>query len=527
MVVLGIVAQAIRWLGGAQLWLDEQMIARNIRDRDFGGLAAALDYNQSAPIGWLWAQRLVVVLFGTDERTLRLLPFLFAAGSLVLAWLICRRYLGVAGTCGVVALFAVNPAVLRYSTEVKQYSADVFFVLLLIGVALWAVRTPLIARRFLIWWATAALACLFSMGAILATPGLAILLVGAAWWRGRWWSAVRAGLPAVIWLLTFVVHYWLSLRHVLANDYMTQFWAGRGFPPEDAGGRGTVAWVVRRLEVLGVDPLGLDAAGLGRDWLIFACVVFWTMTALGVAVAMSRRPPMGLLLAVPTASAFVLAILWISPLYMRLAMWMMPALFLSVGFAVDAAARAAIRPLRRGASTEPTSRGRPGWLRWTAAGAGALAVLIVMVPYGPVVATRFRPAAPIPFDYRASTAWLQAQHRSGDLTIGIHGSHDAIGWYDPDNLLNPAQWVVVPGPDEGCDQDNLRQRLAGFDRVLVYGELRGKEAMLTGEALSTILADHAESVQEGEFGPRGMVQIVVLRPDPAPATDGGPCLVFR
>jgi hypothetical protein len=150
-----------------------------------------------------------------------------------------------------------------------------------------------------------------------------------------------------------------------------------------------------------------------------------------------------------------------------------------------------------------------------------------MVPIGPMVAAMLRSAEPIPFDYRASTEWLQERHRPGDLTIGLYGSHNAIGWYDPDDLLGPVEWVRVAGPDEACDPDVLRQRMAGFDRVLVYGDRRGRQAEQTSEALTAVLADHAESVEVGDFGRRGMVQVVVLRPDPAPAPDTGPCLILR
>ena len=144
-------------------------------------------------------------------------------------------------------------------------------------------------------------------------------------------------------------------------------------------------------------------------------------------------------------------------------------------------------------------------------------VSTAMVSFGPVVAAMFRAAEPIPFDYRASTQWLQERHRPGDLTIVLYETRNAIGWYDPDDRLGPVEWIAVPDPDEACDPDVLRQRMAGFDRVLVYGDRRGREAEQSSEALAAILADHAESVEVGDFGWRGIVQVVVLRTDPGPA----------
>src|ERR1700754_417227 len=128
-LVFGVVLFVRRYAGHAPLWLDEQMIARNIRDRGFAELAGALDNNQSAPIGWLYAQRALVSLFGTDEYVLRLLPLLAALGTLVLAWLAGRRWLGPVGAIVLVSLVATSAAAIRYAAEVKQYSGDLFWTM--------------------------------------------------------------------------------------------------------------------------------------------------------------------------------------------------------------------------------------------------------------------------------------------------------------------------------------------------------------------------------------------------------------
>src|ERR1044072_2679699 len=75
-LALGVVLFVRRYAQHAPLWLDEQMIARNLRDRDFGGLVGELGNNQSAPLGWLWTQRALISLFGTDQYVLRMFPFL-------------------------------------------------------------------------------------------------------------------------------------------------------------------------------------------------------------------------------------------------------------------------------------------------------------------------------------------------------------------------------------------------------------------------------------------------------------------
>ena len=57
-----------QWYFSRPLWLDEEMVLLNVRDRSFGELTGALWLSQAAPIGWLWLQRVAVLAFGTDDR---------------------------------------------------------------------------------------------------------------------------------------------------------------------------------------------------------------------------------------------------------------------------------------------------------------------------------------------------------------------------------------------------------------------------------------------------------------------------
>jgi hypothetical protein len=59
-VVLVVAAyETHHWLGAAPLWLDEETIALNVRDRPVAGLAGTLWLGQSAPLGWLILVRVV------------------------------------------------------------------------------------------------------------------------------------------------------------------------------------------------------------------------------------------------------------------------------------------------------------------------------------------------------------------------------------------------------------------------------------------------------------------------------------
>src|SRR5438034_6159469 len=80
--LVGAGLEIFQWAWARPLWLDEQMIALNLRDRRLVDLAGPLWLGQSAPLGWLAVQRAAVLLLGTSERALRLVPILFGLGTL-------------------------------------------------------------------------------------------------------------------------------------------------------------------------------------------------------------------------------------------------------------------------------------------------------------------------------------------------------------------------------------------------------------------------------------------------------------
>jgi hypothetical protein len=67
-------AVLVYWTSTARpMWVDEEMLALNVRDRGVGELAGPLWLDQSAPFGWLVLERAVMLLFGTGERAVRAL----------------------------------------------------------------------------------------------------------------------------------------------------------------------------------------------------------------------------------------------------------------------------------------------------------------------------------------------------------------------------------------------------------------------------------------------------------------------
>src|SRR5262245_34941818 len=101
---VGVLIVIYQWASARPLWLHEQMIALNIRDRGLADLAGRLWLDQSAPLGWLTLQRVVLMVLGTSELALRAVPAAFGAATIVAALYIGERWLSTIGSTILVLL---------------------------------------------------------------------------------------------------------------------------------------------------------------------------------------------------------------------------------------------------------------------------------------------------------------------------------------------------------------------------------------------------------------------------------------
>jgi 4-amino-4-deoxy-L-arabinose transferase-like glycosyltransferase len=207
-------------LGSRNLWTDEAWVA----------LAAmkptakeALAAGQSTPpfyILTLWA---LVQLWGHSEMVLRSLSWLFGVGTLWLIWRLSRRLLEVPAALLALAAVAFSPIMVYYSKELKQYSGDAFFAVLV----LWLTER-LLARGGRQGWLALALAGVVGLG--FSQPLIFTLPVaGAVLWftlpQGQ--RSRLAGLGGV-WLLAAAGYYLLFIRREIAPD-LVAYWT-QDFP---------------------------------------------------------------------------------------------------------------------------------------------------------------------------------------------------------------------------------------------------------------------------------------------------------
>ena len=129
-VLLGVLTSLIDLLNNKSLWLDEACLALNIVSRSYLELLAPLADNQSAPIGFLFTEKLLTNIFGPHDWALKIFPFFSFIVSIILFFFLNKRlFKSVKIALFSCALFSLNFTLINYSTEVKQYSIDVLIAI--------------------------------------------------------------------------------------------------------------------------------------------------------------------------------------------------------------------------------------------------------------------------------------------------------------------------------------------------------------------------------------------------------------
>jgi hypothetical protein len=444
------------------LWVDEEMILLNVRDRALARLAGPLWLDQSAPLGWLALERLVMLTCGSGERAVRLVNVLFGLGTLVTAVWIGRRWMSPVGAAILALLCSTGEWLVFFTLELKHYSADAFWALFLPALGAWALEadgSSNLTRRVAVWWTVAVVGQWFGNGALFVTPACAVVLFIECWRRG-WRVALWTSIAGLAWLASFGLNYALVLRHARGNAYLQNFWAF-AFPPASAGVAGTLQWLLGQFEPFAAKPAG---SGL---W-----IMFWVASASGIIFAITTRRALGLMLATVPLSALALALLRLVPTVERLTLWVIPALYVGVGLCADASLSLGRRNC---------SRGRPARLVFAVAAAVTAIAVCVDVFHRGVVALEARPHSNYGLDDRRSVRFLMAVRRPGDVLMTTHFGLAAVWWYGRLDISGPDRGGSLhdgtpifevghlpPGPN--CDQgaDEMNAALGDHSRVVVY-----------------------------------------------------------
>lgn len=304
-VGLGVFLRLTRFLLGHPLWGDESALAANYLDRGYLGLLGPLDFQQVAPVLFLWVELTAVKALGFSEWSLRAFPTACAVAGMFLFRHAAARLIRGFPLVLAVAILAVSTYPIRHGGEAKPYGSDFLVSLGLVAMAIEWWRDP--RRSRWLWALAAAIPAAMGLSYPSAFVGGGIALAMAP-------EVVRARRSDVAGAYAaFLVSMVASFGAVLAasagaqgahvGDFMANYWAPF-FPPIGEPAR-LALWLVRAHSgYLFAYPVG---GSWGASGLTIAAVVAGVLAFRqrgGGAIVGLLIAPLGLALAAAAAHRY-------------------------------------------------------------------------------------------------------------------------------------------------------------------------------------------------------------------------------
>ncbi|MGE3788025.1 MAG: hypothetical protein AB7H03_15430 [Nitrospirales bacterium] len=322
----GILFRLIPYLHNRSLWVDEAKLALNITQKSFGQLVQPLDYNQMAPVGFLFVEKLLALTLGGDEYVLRIIPLLAGILALFLFYELSRQVLTLRGLTMALGLFVLSEHLIRYASEFKQYSSDVTIALAISLIGFICLKNnSRVALSIILGSLAGAILIWFSHPSIFVLAGVGLTLVIQSWETKNWRKLVWLAMPAIFWLGSFTLNY--SVTHLDLNHHpdMVKAWrestAFMPMPPLSIEG---LLWFPKTFLAIFPQTAGLYFSGLAA--LCF--IVGWA------SLLRKQRYPL-LLLTLPALFTLIASGLHAYPFQGRLILFLVPSLIIFIGEGVD------------------------------------------------------------------------------------------------------------------------------------------------------------------------------------------------
>lgn len=213
------------------LWYDEANLATGIITLPFSELAGGLPYDQSAPLFFLYLEKIAVSLFGSSEMALRLVPLLAGLLSILVFAKTARRLFDYPFAVMALAFFVFNSNLVYYSSELKQYSLDVLAAVTMSYLALVLLEDLKHKKRWI---------HLSLLGSIFIWCSQPVVFVLAGVWLALGAQILRKNaalknlyLPTLCWTISFGVFFYSQILPSLQNaglvNYHTEYFMPLAF----------------------------------------------------------------------------------------------------------------------------------------------------------------------------------------------------------------------------------------------------------------------------------------------------------
>ncbi|MCB2179887.1 glycosyltransferase family 39 protein [bacterium] len=322
--ILGLGIRFFQFSSWRSLWLDEAMLARNIMDRSlFELLFQPLDYNQGAPILFLFIEKIFTFLFGRNDIALRLFPLICGVLSVPLTVICATKLFGKLSGWIAGFLVAFNIQLIYYSSEVKQYTVDAFIILVVVCCFIDWYNNKFSNRTYWFIFAIGIISTTLSHPALFIFSGLAFVL-----WVNTYFQSKKeknfiqfyklTGVLAT-WLVLYGIVYFVSLRGIANNNHLTDYWIN-GFMPIPPWGH--FEWF---------QQVALEFLITFLPWNTKSEITFIILIALGLLSLWSNKKQLALGMIISSIGVFLASALQFYPLAGRLLVFSIPIIAILLG----------------------------------------------------------------------------------------------------------------------------------------------------------------------------------------------------
>jgi len=263
----GILISILNLLHNRSLWLDEAMLALNIVNKSYSQLLLPLDMGQVAPIGFLYMEKLMVSLFGNQDLVLRIFPLLAFIFSIPFFFIFSKKlFNSTLHGLLVCSFFNLNQLLLSYSSMVKQYSTDIFIMLLIVVTAL-NYESKQSSRNLIIYAAIGIGSIWFSNISVIILFTVGLFSLYHKWANAK--NILSLLFVIFLWLVSFFIYFSFFIYKHPTQSTLVGFW-GNSFLPQNIFSLDFYTFLFQK-----VGGLLKISMPFGRYW-IFSFILFFS-----------------------------------------------------------------------------------------------------------------------------------------------------------------------------------------------------------------------------------------------------------
>jgi len=295
----GLVCRVSQYAANTSIWHDEAFVALNVLQKSVAGLLGPLEWSEAAPPGFLVVEKIVTAWLGHSEYAFRLIPLLAGLAGIICFAGFARRVSGGGVAMGwAVLLMAGSEKLIVQANEVKHFTLDVLWAILLGWLAIRTARLRHPGAALLMWGALGAAGLWFSFASVFVFAGTSLALAPLAL---RGWDQ-RQRLAYLVANIAACGSFLLLLGPIRAQrtGVMLTFWAD-SFPATQSLpallywlGRSHLGLFNYLWQPLGAPLLGLALLGGLRLWRtgrrVELCCLWLPVVAALAASFLSRWP---------------------------------------------------------------------------------------------------------------------------------------------------------------------------------------------------------------------------------------------